>query len=324
MENNRLSCINNSMNDKQLIWERYKQVISDNYTCKILTEQNSNIIKSEMDELEFFIKRYHEGAVSYSERVLKNKARNIAKLIVQNGINIEDFKSSYIDYSEYAFELVESEILKLSQKSNLENSLKQIDSWWIMFEPVLKVLETTLRENLTKTMREIQNDVGSQSIRSYIDKTAKQNEEIEKLKKERLDLVNQGNPIQNKDELLFLKMKIDNLETEKIKHHPFSWLLKITNSTEEPKFTEIINKTIDDTIEFNKTKLKISIAKAIKDQEIVNVKQKSVRIGNLGFEGDFELKFKNGLTKTFRTQAVGAGGYNIQSFHYRYLCKLLN
>lgn len=38
-----------------------------------------------------------------------------------------------------------------------------------------------------------------------------------------------------------------------------------------------------------------------------------------GFQGLFKITFTNGAILYYKTQSIGAGGYNIQKFHYRYL-----
>jgi hypothetical protein len=286
--------------------------------------ENTDDLKSKLDWFETFIKRERvrpSGMVS--ERMYANDARKIAKLFIENNIDVEKFFSENNHYDEYMISLIEREMKKISEKSELDSSLKSVDSWWSMFEPLLKTLEETLRENLTKAMRKIQTEVGSENLRYYIDQTGKQNEEIEKLKIEYQNAPRHGQEGFDRDRNMVLRAKIDILQSDKMKYHPFSWLMQYTTNMGEPEFSSIIEKVINDTIEANKNKLKKSIAKAIKDENVTDVEEKSIRIGDLGFEGDFELTFDNGSKRTLRTQAIGAGGYNIQSFHYRYLCKFV-
>lgn len=291
---------------------------------KRLILENVDELKSQLDWFDTFIKKNRVRSFAFvSERTLANDARKIAKLFIENNIDVKQFFSENSHYDEYMISLIETAFDKLKEKSKLQSSLSQIDSWWSMFEPLLKTLEETLRENLTKAMREIQTEVGSENLRYYIDRTGKQNEEIEKLKIEYQNAPRHGQEGFDRDRNMVLRAKIDILQSEKMKYHPFSWLMQYTTNMGEPEFSSIIEKVINDTIEANKNKLKKSIAKAIKDENVTDVKEKSIRIGKLGFEGDFELTFENGSKRTLRTQAVGAGGYNIQSFHYRYLCKLL-
>jgi len=44
----------------------------------------------------------------------------------------------------------------------------------------------------------------------------------------------------------------------------------------------------------------------------------------VGSYGNYRFNFKNGSYFDFQTQGVGAGGYNIQVFHYRYLSHFTN
>jgi hypothetical protein len=43
-----------------------------------------------------------------------------------------------------------------------------------------------------------------------------------------------------------------------------------------------------------------------------------------GFEGSYKFNFEDGSSFVVNTQGVGAGGYNIQVFHYRYLTNITN
>jgi hypothetical protein len=48
-------------------------------------------------------------------------------------------------------------------------------------------------------------------------------------------------------------------------------------------------------------------------------KKISLRVGTKGIQGSFLFKFENGGSFVFETEAIGAGGYNIQCYHFRYL-----
>ena len=53
-----------------------------------------------------------------------------------------------------------------------------------------------------------------------------------------------------------------------------------------------------------------------------SVVSKEVKIGVKGFEGVYEINFTDGSKFDLVTQGIEAGGYNIQSFHYRYISKI--
>jgi hypothetical protein len=52
---------------------------------------------------------------------------------------------------------------------------------------------------------------------------------------------------------------------------------------------------------------------------IKKITQKHLEVGVKGFEGAYLFEFSNGGSFIFKTEAIGAGGYNIQKYHFRYL-----
>lgn len=57
---------------------------------------------------------------------------------------------------------------------------------------------------------------------------------------------------------------------------------------------------------------------------IKSFEQIDLRVGPKGFEGTYRFLFKNGGSFDIHTQAIYAGGYNIQVLHFRYLTDYLN
>jgi hypothetical protein len=74
-------------------------------------------------------------------------------------------------------------------------------------------------------------------------------------------------------------------------------------------------------------KLRISIILAIMrnfqsiNLPIQSIQQISIELGLKGFEGSYKFTFENGSSFVMNFQGIGAGGYNIQSYHFRYLTK---
>jgi hypothetical protein len=52
---------------------------------------------------------------------------------------------------------------------------------------------------------------------------------------------------------------------------------------------------------------------------ISDIKQLALKVGAKGFEASYKFNFENGSHFIYNTEAIGAGGYNIQCFHYRYI-----
>lgn len=52
---------------------------------------------------------------------------------------------------------------------------------------------------------------------------------------------------------------------------------------------------------------------------IESIEKISLKVGDKGMQGSYKFKFKNGSSFVFNTEAIGAGGYNIQRYHFRYI-----
>jgi hypothetical protein len=76
--------------------------------------------------------------------------------------------------------------------------------------------------------------------------------------------------------------------------------------------------------------LKYRFLKAVMDnfprvtKPISNITRQSLKVGAKGFEGRYRFNFADGSYFDFVTEAIPAAGYNIVSFHYRYLTRLEN
>ena len=74
--------------------------------------------------------------------------------------------------------------------------------------------------------------------------------------------------------------------------------------------------------------LKFSIVKAMITQfQYIKLPLKSlerifIRLGIKGFEGEYKFIFEDGSSFVLETRGIGAGGYNIQVYHYRYIINM--
>jgi len=72
-------------------------------------------------------------------------------------------------------------------------------------------------------------------------------------------------------------------------------------------------------------KLKISIILAIMrnfqniNMPIQSIEQIEIKVGFKGFEGSYKFTFENGSSFVMNFQGIGAGGFNIQRYHFRFL-----
>lgn len=54
---------------------------------------------------------------------------------------------------------------------------------------------------------------------------------------------------------------------------------------------------------------------------IASIKKLKVKVGYKGFEGEYKFDFENGSSFVIKFESIGAGGYNIQRYHFRFLTK---
>lgn len=93
------------------------------------------------------------------------------------------------------------------------------------------------------------------------------------------------------------------------------------NLTLKDGYKKVLDEVIKDYIQALRAQLIYTIIQKfqkitlpIKKYEMIELKK-----GPKGFEGEFYFEFINGSHFIFKTQGIGAGGYNIQVFHYRYI-----
>ena len=52
---------------------------------------------------------------------------------------------------------------------------------------------------------------------------------------------------------------------------------------------------------------------------IASIERLRIEVGYLGFDGSYRFNFENGSSFVMNFQGIGAGGYNIQTYHFRFL-----
>jgi hypothetical protein len=89
---------------------------------------------------------------------------------------------------------------------------------------------------------------------------------------------------------------------------------------------KVLDSKIKSTIEGFRVELLLTIMEKFEKitEPIAKYKLLDIKSGYAGFEGAFEFKFKNGSSFIFETQAIVAGGYNIQIEHLRYISHFKN
>lgn len=103
-------------------------------------------------------------------------------------------------------------------------------------------------------------------------------------------------------------------------------LLYLSQLSLKPNWKDVLHKYLIDYIEQLKWKMIGAILSNFTqiNLPIKGFKQLVLRVGAKGFEGEYKFEFENGSSFDFKTEAIGAGGYNIQVYHFRYLSNFTN
>lgn len=109
--------------------------------------------------------------------------------------------------------------------------------------------------------------------------------------------------------------------TKEYYKHPWIPIYDV-DARDTEKLNKVIEREIQAMLENLRYKLDQAICRKTVGLEIESIEKIYVRVGGEGFEGSFKLTLKNGETQILDTQAIYAGGYNIQRLHFRYLSKL--
>lgn len=112
--------------------------------------------------------------------------------------------------------------------------------------------------------------------------------------------------------------KVFSFQTEKRNKLQESWAMNIFLL---PNWEENLKQEIFAFIEELQNNMLISIISNFSKitLPIKNISQLKLIVGSKGFEGKYLFNFENGSSFIFKTEAIGAGGYNVQRYHFRYL-----
>jgi hypothetical protein len=104
------------------------------------------------------------------------------------------------------------------------------------------------------------------------------------------------------------------------------YVQKYKGLTLKLNFESIVNRYVLDVVEGLKVKFVEAVLVNFKriTLKMVGFKVLKLSAGYKGFEGEYRFNFINGSSFDFLTQAIGAGGYNIQRYHFRYLSSFNN
>jgi tRNA nucleotidyltransferase (CCA-adding enzyme) len=95
--------------------------------------------------------------------------------------------------------------------------------------------------------------------------------------------------------------------------------------SKKPDWEAVLNKEVADYVEGLKHNLLSSVFNHFSKLTlpIKSIDTSNIRRGAKGFEAIITFYFENGSLFTMFTQAIGAGGYNIQRFHFRYITEFI-
>lgn len=91
-------------------------------------------------------------------------------------------------------------------------------------------------------------------------------------------------------------------------------------------YLQEVNDFVSFYVESLKWKIIVSIVSNFQKVTIPidKIEKISIEVGYQGFEGVYRFFFENGSRFDFRTKSIGAGGYNIQVYHFRFISNFEN
>ena len=109
--------------------------------------------------------------------------------------------------------------------------------------------------------------------------------------------------------------KTANKEAEEVKR-----LLSITKGMRKSN-QSVSQSFLKEEVDMLKTSIILAIINNFTgiNMPIQSVERLSIKVGYKGFEGSYKFTFENGSSFVMNFQGVGAGGYNIQRYHFRFL-----
>lgn len=106
----------------------------------------------------------------------------------------------------------------------------------------------------------------------------------------------------------------------------YSHTMVSINSYDKQKFERQLKNYLDDYVEYLKWNIITAMVKTFASvtRPLKSYERIGLRIGGKGFEGEYKFIFDDGSSFILKTEGIGAGGYNIQRFHYRYLTNFID
>lgn len=115
------------------------------------------------------------------------------------------------------------------------------------------------------------------------------------------------------------KKKLLKQEEESKKYSWYDPAPKYNEAKFNKMYAELVKTTIELSIRENEMKLLNAIHEYTGTLLVKKVEKVYSRFGVKGIEGMYKLTLEDGTVGDMSTMSIGAGGYNIQCFHYRYI-----
>lgn len=279
----------------------------------------------ELTKEEIFIRNWYNS----SSDVIAHTLSGIKKLseALENGIIIDkdlfEWANEYVTNAKIEFvpiaekwELIKTKVSvkkELTEEEKAQRERQKIkDQVYLSMPSINRSVLTSWVSEIEQSLKPLEDEIYTSEVKRYTELAQKY---VNKPKVYTSEL--------NKDLKFWYMIITGDYDYELKGYVRNGWL---TNLSLKSDWNRIIEKEVKDYVEMLKWKLIGAMLKNFLKvtNPISKIQQISIKVGFKGFEGIYRIFFTNGAKFDFETQGIGAGGYNIQTYHHRYLSNFTN